>query len=149
MSAKGSTIIVIGTIKQVEPARWTTADGRRPANPQAARHVIFRPVTLEVERYLKGQLPQQQLRVFAWGGSIGKDRFEQYPDYLYTFRVGERVVLFLHLYDPTGIEAGLQGVQFWGPVEHYTITTDNQAVNFYRTVPLQQLLDEITMTLGK
>ena len=144
-----STTIVRGTITQVPPARWSTPDGRRPANPhdpQSTGNIIYRPVVMRVDEYLKGEQPRRALVLLARGGTVGQDSFNYCGDPLYTFQKGEQVILFLR---PP--EEGLGTIPpetTGGPpllaiVEHYTINSDGQAVNINRQVPLQQLLDEI------
>lgn len=38
----------------------------------------------------------------------------------------------------------LDGRPFWSVEDRYTITPNNLAANYYQTLPLQQLLDQIT-----
>ncbi|MBA3946679.1 MAG: hypothetical protein H0X37_19210 [Herpetosiphonaceae bacterium] len=137
-----STVIVIGTVTQVLPPRWTTRDGQRPANPQVPRieHNIYTPVLVDVEQYLKGERPQKQLQLFAFGGKIGQDSFTMEPTSLYQFHRGERVVIFLNEQFQHLV---LNGRPLWNVSEHYTITPDNHAVNYDRNIPVAQLLSEI------
>ena len=132
-----STVIVIGTVKQILPARWTTADGRRPANPTG--YTIFRPVFVDVEEYLKGEQNAKTLQLYAWGGRIGNDVYETQPDKLYEFQQGERAVLFLEELDPAAFPFSIDGSSLWSVQEHYTLTGDDQAQNFYQTLPLPEL----------
>ncbi|HEY0603033.1 MAG TPA: hypothetical protein VGD58_08985 [Herpetosiphonaceae bacterium] len=138
-AARESSVIVIGTVTDVLPARWTTADGRRPANPQTAGHTIFRPVMLDVEEYLKGENTERTLQLYAWGGRIGDDMFEQLPDDLYEFQAGERVVVFLKELEQGSLAFSIDGSSWWSVQEHYTITGDGQAKNYYQTLPLDEL----------
>jgi hypothetical protein len=144
-----SPIVVIGTVRQVLPARWTTSGGGRPARVRDPHLTagIFRPVLLEVEQYLKGQRPQQQLMLFAVGGQIGQDSFVIEPDYLYSFQEGERVVLFLKPYQGP-VDKAQAHRPFYYPMERYTITPEGHAENYYRTVPLEELLTEIRDAQG-
>lgn len=143
ISTDQASIIAIGTVKQVMPARWSTPDGLRPANPRETSpegyliHTIFRPVLLEVEQYLKGEQSQRELLLFAWGGTVGADSVEISGD-PYEFREGERVIVFLVPDHRTHNNSPLLGI-----VERYTITPDGQAVNSLRSVPLQELIKEI------
>lgn len=149
ISTEDAEVIVIGTVKHVSSARWTTPDGQRPANPSTARQDIFRPVLIEAEEYLKGQRPERQLHIFAWGGVVGQDSARREPDAMDEYREGERVVVFLKAHNSSNHEAALQGQQFWNTMEHYTITADGQAANYYGTIPLQQLRSEIARALRK
>jgi hypothetical protein len=142
-STKATTTIVIGIVRQVLPPRWDTPDGGRPANPhdRAKGYSIFRPVLVQVEQYVKGEQPQRMVQVYALGGKIGQDYVVWDSDTLNTFQEGERVALFLkEIVD--GLPA-LNGRALFGLTDHYTIKPDGQVTNGYRTVPLQQLLDEI------
>ena len=88
-------MIVIGTVKQVLPDRWDTPAGGRPADAcsMSTPHNMFRPVLVEVEQYVKGEQPQRIVQVYAFGGTVGKDKTTYRSSSLYTFREGERVVL--------------------------------------------------------
>lgn len=147
-----SPIIVRGTITQVPPPRWSTPDGRRPANPHARDSVgiIYRPVVLEVEEYLKGEQPQRTLVLLAAGGAIGQDSLSYCGDPIFTFQEGEHVVLFL--YPPEETFGVISHDTPGGPplldiAEHYTVTSDKQAFNIRRQIPLQQLRDEIEASM--
>ena len=139
-----ATIIAIGTVKQVMPARWTTPNGQRPPNPHAAsnRETIFRPVLFDVEQYLKGQQPQDRLLIFAYGGQVGQDSVRLENDDTFEFREGEQAILFL-----VNHGRSLNGSLMWDINAHYTITQDGKATNSYHTLPLQQLLNEIQAAL--
>lgn len=143
-----ASMIVRGTVTHVPPPRWSTPDGTRPRNPHARERVgfIYRPVTIDVEQYLKGEQPDQTLLVIAAGGTVGQDTFDYCGDPIFTFQEGEQVVLFLYPHDahasPIG-DAPPGGPRTMEIAEHYTITDDGQALNIQRQVPMQQLLDEI------
>ncbi|HEX5505377.1 MAG TPA: hypothetical protein VFW96_22355 [Thermomicrobiales bacterium] len=138
-----AAVVIVGTVRQVLPTRWDTPDGRRPANPhdKANPYTIYTPVLVDVEQYLKGQQPQSQLLLYAFGGQVGQDVAQRKPDSLYTFHDGERVVLFLS--ERSHEPRSLNGNPFWDVLEHYTITQDGAATNYYRRVPLAQLRAEI------
>ncbi|HEY0736851.1 MAG TPA: hypothetical protein VGD69_18170 [Herpetosiphonaceae bacterium] len=138
-AANESSVIVIGTVNSVLPARWTTADRRRPANPHTAGHTIFRPVIVDVEEYLKGENTRRTLQLDAWGGRIDDDVFEQLPDKLYEFQAGEQVVVFLKELEQGSLPFTVDGSSLWSVEEHYTITSDGQAQNYYQTLPLDEL----------
>ena len=141
-----AAIIAIGTVQRVLPARWSTPDGKRPANPHAEdiRYDIFRPVVLEVELYLKGPQLQTKLLLFAIGGAVGQDSVTWEVDDLFEFREGERVAVYL------ADEGQVMGANpLWTPRDRYTVTDDNRAVNVYRAIPLQQLVEEVQNAVGK
>jgi hypothetical protein len=150
-----ATTIVRGTVRHVPPARWSTPDGRRPANPHDPKgtgNFIYRPVVMQVEEYFKGEQPRRELVLFARGGTVGQDSHDYCGDPLYTFQEGEQVVLFL-----SPLAAGLGPIPPATPggpplsaiVEHYTISAEGQATNIRRQVPLQQLLDEIQAAIDR
>src|SRR5207237_7430973 len=110
-------------------------------NPHSATGVgtIYTPVLVEVEQYLKGGQPQRQLLVYAIGGTVGQD-WIALSDGSATFQEGERVVLFLS--GRVGEPLANSGRPLWDIYERYTVI-ENMATNSYRTLPLQQLLDEV------
>jgi hypothetical protein len=141
-----SSVIVLGTIRQVLPARWNTSNGARPANPFVGGHFIYTPVQIGVETYYEGAMPDPVLWFVASSGQVGED-FIRRDDKLNEFRVGERVVVFLHDFN-LGLTVDGTTLRYESD-ERYTVTADGQAVNsYYRTIPLQQLLNEITAAVG-
>ena len=144
VSVNEAASIIIGTVKQILPARWSTADGKRPPNPhiEGLADIIYRPVVFEVEQYYKGKGNEQELVLVGFGGTVGQDSMDYDSDDLFTFHVGERMIVFLK-----GSQYTLNGRSLATVVERYTITTDKQAKNDLRTVPHQVLLDEISAAL--
>lgn len=143
-SMREATVVAIGTVTQVHPARWTTPDGRRPENPHAPTNLetIYTPVRVEVERYLKGERSESQLLIFALGGVVGKDSVEARVSDVNVFQEGQRVIVFL-----VDKNLKLDGVPLWSIVERYTLTDDGQAVNSLHSLPLTELLDEVYAAL--
>jgi hypothetical protein len=154
---KSASVIAIGTIKQILPARWSTPDGRRPTEGCVMRrlppYIIFTPVLIEVEQYIKGEHylpgdgPQRVLLVSAFGGTLGRDSFEADGDDFYRAREGERILVFLGRPHPQYQNvAGFTGLML-NHTAHYAVTPDGHATGHsdrgYRTIPHQQLLDEI------
>ena len=94
---KWAQLIVVGTVRDILPACWVTADGRRPANPHADQGLlIITPVRVEVERVAKGRYALPDIYLAALGGRIGADCASisgsgPRP----AFRFGERYVYFL------------------------------------------------------
>lgn len=150
-ATKQATVVVIGTVQQVLPARWNTPDGGRPANPHSweskQRDTIYTPVLVQVEAYLKGTQPQPRVFIFSNGGVVGQDSVTYGGRGNRTFREGERVVVFLNERVPStsqGTEPAVDGVPLWNPVSaHYVVASDGLATDGFRAVPLQQLLAEI------
>ncbi len=141
-----ATLVALGTVRQVLPARWNTPGGGRPANPYSPesrqRATIFTPVIVQVERYLKGTRSQPEVQVFANGGTVGQDWVRYNGPMTFTFHEGEHIVVFLKE-DQLNPHSS-DGFPFWRLVDQrYLIDRDNRATDGVRTIPLQQLLDEI------
>lgn len=141
-----SPLIVVGSVQQVIAARWTTPDGKRPTNPHAQDnpYTIFTPVTINIERVIKGKGVNTPITIIAYGGQVGKDRVT-YTDGIDAFDKGEHVLLFLDK-SPTGFVLGT--TPLWSLSEHYTFLPDGQTSNKQRTISQQQLLREINAALG-
>ncbi len=137
-----SDAVVEATVRQVFPARWTTPDGARPANPHdpSSAATIVTPVAIEVERSLTRAPAGQRLLLAAQGGAVGEDTIER-DDRLTTFREGERVVLFLQSRDRT--LPGLPDRPVWEVLERYTVTPEGMATNPYATLSMPQLINQI------
>lgn len=138
-----ASVIVIGRVQQVGPARWTTPDGKRPHNPFAldSQATIFRPVVLEVERYLKGEQPAREFVLYALGGVVGQDSVTWTADDVVEFVEGARVLVFLSQVRDDSNQLGYG--QIWVVWDRYTITEDDRAINTYRNEPLNALLIKI------
>lgn len=89
-----SSIIALGTVTEIQDPRWNTKDGKRPSNPFESKNIIFRPVILQVEEYIKGGIGEEYLTIFAVGGTIGLDSVIVDSDE-YGFTVGEKALLIL------------------------------------------------------
>jgi hypothetical protein len=89
--------IVVATVRDILPARWATADGRRPDNPHGARSMlIFTPVRVEVDRVATGAYSLPDLYFAAPGGRIGQDCAAYSGSGAWpTFRFGERFLYFV------------------------------------------------------
>ena len=140
--------IVIGTVRDELPARWTTRDGTRPANPHTGSYGIYRPVVVDVEQVIKGQT-QRHIMVNAQGGQIGQDLVsEGSATPLYTFTKGEHVLLFLS--EPRYAHPEMvNGVVPYLVDDHYTLMADGHAKSYHRLETFQQLLNEIQMAIHK
>lgn len=149
-STRAATIVAIGTVVQVLPARWNTPDGGRPANPHTRqskeRDTIYTPVIMRVETYLKGAQPQPQVQILVNGGVVGQDSITYGGRGNHAFREGERVVVFLNdrvIPTSRGEAPTLNGAPFWNPVApHFVVGQDGMATDGFSTLPLQQVLDE-------
>jgi len=50
--AEFADVIVVGAVAEVQPPRWRTPDGSRPANPHTDKYGIYTPVVIDVDQYL-------------------------------------------------------------------------------------------------
>lgn len=148
LPASLSPLIVIATVLEVRPARWTTRDGSRPANPHDRQNPygIYTPVFVQVSQVVKGAVPSTRLALAVPGGVIGVDSI-RYGDGLHNFEVGQQVVLFLKPRN-TLPPVELEGLPTWHDNYSYTVTPTQQAVNSYQTLPLQELLNIIASVAG-
>ncbi|MGN6361759.1 MAG: hypothetical protein ACTHNK_15350 [Thermomicrobiales bacterium] len=144
--------IAVVTVREIRPARWDTPDGARPANACGGPpyHLIFTPVLVEVEQYVRGAQPARTLLLAADGGQVGPDRF--WPStidgyQIDEFHVGARMIVFLN--QPNGLLQAIGSTTLWQAPFRYSITADGMVTvrakeSFdRRTIPLRQLLDEI------
>jgi hypothetical protein len=153
LQARTAQVIAIVTVREILPARWDTPDGLRP--PDACReagppyHGIFRPVWVEVERYLRGEEPGTTLLLQWEGGEIGQDRLgpNQIDGYVMDgFRPGSRMVVFA---SPDPQRTTRIGTRIWSAPYRYAIAPDGTVMvrerdSFRRrTIPLQQIIDEV------
>jgi hypothetical protein len=143
--AREVTIVVIGTVTKVHDPRWTTKDGSRPENPwfPEYQHTIYRPVEIEVTQLLKGQGLSQTIVIFALGGKVGQDSVVYEPQAMQDYQLGERVVLFL-----TPNHYSFNNAPLLEVYDRYTISSDDQAINSFQTLPLQKLIEMINSVLN-
>lgn len=89
-----SEMIVIGTVKEILPSKWTSADGKRPngIDSFSLENSIYTDVTISVDKYLKNPSSSKEVTVRIDGGTVGNDTLE--ADYEPTFKPGEKVLLF-------------------------------------------------------
>jgi hypothetical protein len=148
-STHDATLIISGTVSQVLPSQWSTLNGSRPTNPWANTntYTIITPVSVTINSYLKGSGLTPNVVLFAVGGTVGADSATWSGDDLFTFAVGDPVIVFLNKdkIDPNFLVAGQNP---WQVIEHYTLDNSGNAKNSLRSVPVQQLINEINTALG-
>lgn len=144
-SIQRAEVIFIGTVLEVGPARWTTVDGKRPANPHSPENkdTIFRPVRVIAETHLKGIHKQTEFVLMAYGGVVGKDALEWAGDDLQSFTPNERVLVFLSNPPQLSQYVASTKLALWKLDDKFTLTSDGMAFNTYKKMPLDQLLAEI------
>ncbi len=134
-----SAAVISGTVKRIGAPRWTTPDGKRPENPHAANntYTIYRPVSIAVDKYLKGEQTSAEILIQATGGTVGQDTVKWSGD-LYTFREDEQVIIFLDRVTQT-----VDGSPLWQVSDHYTIA-NGVAADEIRHQSVQELFNDIT-----
>jgi len=141
-----SKIIVIGTVKDILPSKWNTADGKRRSDvidKLSENDTIYTDIIVSVNKYLKNPLNQTEVLVRVQGGE--DDIVKVNVDYEPTFKAGEKVLLYLQ-------EDTYPLIKNIGP-DHYVVTgyslgkfslTDNgMAIRPYEFVDQKELLDSI------
>ncbi|MBI3977069.1 MAG: hypothetical protein HY331_02675 [Chloroflexi bacterium] len=102
MTADYPLIIAIGTVLEVQPPRWATADGRKPdfskgggRGGRDSPNTIITPVVFQVEEYLKGPQPARTLVLRVWGGTVDGDVYEGVGPVQALKQKGRRFVVYL------------------------------------------------------
>jgi hypothetical protein len=141
-----SESIVIGTVKEILPAKWNTHDGKRRGDTienLGEYDAMYTDVIISVDQYLKNPLEQKEIRVRIQGGEdeVVKMAFDSEP----SFKEGEKVLLYVSKDVSTRFKD-------FGP-KHYlvigaslgkfTLTDDGLAVREYEYVDQKELLDAI------
>lgn len=145
VSVNDSSAIVIGQVEEIFPARWSTPDGQRPADPFAYDNqaTIYTPVRIQVEQSFLGYTTGEQMVVYALGGMVGQDAVVYASDDTYKFQLGDRVVVFVE-----ELGAEIDGNPQLQVRERYSISSEGLAYNGLRQVPLQELVQEIEASLA-
>ncbi len=141
-----SDVILIGTVKEILPSKWNTADGKRPTDDiydLGLHDVLYTDVLISVDGYLKNPLLEKEVIVRIQGGSDGYVSIDVEDES--SFSLGERV--FLYLNNDTWADT-----KDFGP-EHFvvtgasqgkfTLTDDGRVTQFDRSLTLDELLETI------
>ncbi len=141
-----SDVILIGTVKEILPSKWNTADGTRPTDDiydLGWHDVLYTDVMISVDGYLKNPLPEKEVIVRIQGGSDGYVSIDVEDES--SFSLGERV--FLYLNNDTWADT-----KDFGP-EHFvvtgasqgkfTLTDDGRVTQFDKSLTLDELLETI------
>ncbi len=133
-------MIVSGTVIQILPAQWSTADGSRPADVSSKtvpdKYTIVTPAILELDgaplvNRLAADGVSGQMVVTTFGGQVGKD-YMITEDPTQHLQVGQHVLLGLsdHAYPQAANQGRYQTTagQSWTVVMVYTLTNDGKAV---------------------
>lgn len=141
--ANKSDLILIGSVKEILPARWNTPDGEQPENVLEDLNwndVIYRDVVVSVDDYLKNSLPSNEVVVRVLGGTVGNLGMDVEDEA--SFEPGEDVLLYLvEDTSPATKDLGPEHFRVTGISQgKYTLTGDGKAVKFGETVELEELL---------
>lgn len=135
--------IALVTVEAVGPPRWNTPDGKVPsmsiqeAIQSGMDPVIYRPVTLRVEKYLKSPQPDTMLIIHQAGGELDGVVFEV-PDAI-GFQEGMRAIVFLaRQRPPSPIDWDL-----------YTVYVIEGDIAFSKWDQRSMPVDELLSTVGK
>jgi len=145
--AENSDLILIGSVKEILPARWNTPDGEQPENAfegSGLDVVIYRDVVISVDEYLKNSLPSNEVVVRVLGGTVGNLGMDVEDEP--SFEPGEDVLLYL-VEDTSPFTKDLRPEHFrvTGVSQgKYTLTGDGKAVKSGEVADLGELLKIIS-----
>ena len=144
---ENSDVILIGTVKEILPGKWNTVDGKRPhesVDEFEWYDMIYTDVVITTDEYLKNPLPEDEVVVRVFTGTVGND--VSTDDYAASFQIGEKVFLYL-------IEDEWEYTKDLGP-DHYftlgliqgklTLTDDGNAVGVHGTISPNELVEMIS-----
>ncbi|AKB77541.1 hypothetical protein MSHOH_1058 [Methanosarcina horonobensis HB-1 = JCM 15518] len=142
-----SDTIVIGTVQEILPSKWNTADGKRPSNTDDAFSpfcLIYTDVVISVDKYLKNPLSSKEVTVRVEGGTAGHDTL--IADYEPTFQPGEKILLYLIKdFGPGTKNIDPEHFRVTGYKQgKFTLTNDGKAIGFDReSISQEELLSTI------
>lgn len=140
-----SYTVLIGTVKEINPSKWNSIDGKRPAGIDSfsLENLIYTDISISVDEYLKNPLSSKEVTVRVDGGTVGNDTliFEHEP----SFKTDEKVLLYL-TNDLTNRTKDIKPEHFkvTGCMQgKFTLTDDGKAVRRDKTVSQEELLSTI------
>ncbi|MGB9928667.1 MAG: hypothetical protein ACPK85_09720 [Methanosarcina sp.] len=137
-----SDIIMIGTVKEILPSKWNSADGKRPGNIKkfSIHNFIYTDVVVNVDRYLKNQLPSEVITVRLDGGTVGKDTFIMSGEA--NLKLGEKVLLYLQKdTNPDIKDIGPEHYRVTGGLQgKFTLDDNGKAIRPDKSTTLDKLL---------
>ena len=138
-----SDLILIGSVKEILPARWNTPDGEQPENALedlGLHEVIYRDVVISVDEYLKKSLSSNEVVVRVLGGTVGNLTMdvEDQP----SLEPGEDVLLYLvNDTHPATKNLGPEYFVVCGCFQgKFSLSEDGKAVSKGGTVELEEIL---------
>lgn len=141
-------VIAIGEFINIQPSRWSTSNGKLPANATVdyvSEHQlrIFNDSPFHISAYLKGNNQDPVVRVRTFGGQVEADIMivSSEPEY----KVKQTYLLFL--YYNTGTTADIDPGAYYGSHIYYEVD-DGQAVSTRDTWLLEDLITHIEKSLS-
>lgn len=142
---KRSDTIIIGTVKEILPSKWSSIDGKRPDGDVqfGLYNVIYTDIIIGVDEYVKNPLSSKDVRVRVEGGTVGDDTLVADSDP--SFETGEKVLLYLMKDDKPGTkDIGPEHFIVTGSVQgKFTLTDDGKAIGDEETISQEELLSTI------
>ena len=151
--SKYSDMIVIGTVKEILPAKWNTVDGKQPnKSPSELSPIddlIYTDIIINVDKYLKNPLSSNKVIVRVIYGTVGS--ITMTSDAEPRFEMGEKVLLYLSKDTKSstkdiGSEHFIVTDFFKGK---FTLTDDGKAIGTDENTTLEELLSTINQTDNK
>lgn len=140
-----SYTVLIGTVKEINPSRWNSIDGKRPngIDSFSLENLIYTDIIISVDKYLKNPLSSKEVRVRVDGGTVGNDTF--IAGYEPSFKANEKVLLYL-MKDVTKRTKDIEPEHFkvTGFMQgKFALTSDGKAIRPDETVSQDELLSTI------
>lgn len=148
--SKYSDTIVIGTVKEILPSKWNTANGKQPNKPLSEidhlNDTIYTDIVISVDEYLKNPLSSNEVIVRSIVGTVGN--ISMTSDAEPSFKTGEKVLLYLSKDDnPSTRDIGPEHFIVTDYYEgKFTLTDDGKAIGHVENTTLDELLSTINQT---
>lgn len=143
---KYSSLIVRGMVTRIDPTRWTTPDGRKPAGfsrpPAFGPYSIYKPVRVHVQTIYSGSTDEQEVVLYVPGGSYDEGSFTV-SDQMFHYQAGDEVIVFL---SHRGLYLGEK--KMWSIEGKYKIVGSVARQNEAER-PLDQVVAEITAEVAR
>ena len=141
-----SDTVIIGTVKEILPSKWNTADGKQPDKTAAeleSSDIIYTDIIINVDKCLKNPLSSNEVTVRVIGGTVGNVSLT--TDEESNFKLGEKVLLYLK--EDTYCDTKNVGSDHFVTTGHvqgkFTLTADGKAATPYESITQQELLRTI------
>ncbi len=140
-------MIVVGEFSAIQPSRWSTSNGKLPANATvdyvSEHHLrIFSDSPFHISAYLKGDNRSPVIRVRTFGGQVEQDSMVVSGEPVYV--ANQPYLLFL--YYNTGTTAEVDPGAYYGSYIYYELN-DGHAVSRKDTWLLEDLIAYIENSL--